>query len=196
MPPDPLYEFNTTLVNPTGSEVTVYDHGTQACQPDDIPDIGARAIKDSLGRTQLIVSHYNTRREIGTTLDNVTHNCNVVFFSDSDPDPGDYNYQEWIHSIYTPDGQNVFAFVHNEYHGWDFYEECAALIGTPDIQKCWYNGVTLAKSTNAGDTFTQATSPGHLIASVPYQFAPLQGPYGIYRPSNIHLRPDGYSTCW
>ena len=49
--------------------------------------------------------------------------------------------------------------------------------------------MTLAKSTNAGDTFTQATSPGHLIASVPYQFAPLQGPYGIYRPSNVHLRP-------
>jgi hypothetical protein len=192
VPPDPPYEFNTTLVNPTGAEVTVFDHGTQACQPDDIPDIGARAIKDSLGRTQLIVSHYNTRREIGTTLDNVTHNCNVVLFSDTDPDPGDYNYQEWLHSIYTPDGQNVFGFVHNEYHGWDFYEECAALIGTPDIQKCWYNGVTLAKSTNAGESYTQAASPGHLIASVPYQFAPLQGPYGIYRPSNIHLRPDGY----
>ena len=94
-------------MNPTGSEVTVYDHGTQACQPDDIPDIGARAIKDSLGRTQLIVSHYNTRREIGTTLDNVTHNCNVVFFSDSDPDPGDYNYQEWIHSIYTPTAKRL-----------------------------------------------------------------------------------------
>jgi hypothetical protein len=190
--PDPPYEFNTTLVNPTGPEVTVFDHSTQACQPDDIPDIAARAIKDSLGRTQLIVSHYNTRREMGTTLDNVAHNCTVVFYSDSDPDPSHYNYQEWIHSIYTPDGQNVFGFVHNEYHGWDFYEECAALIGTPDINKCWYNAITLAKSTNAGDSFTQAAQPNHLIATVPYQFAPLQGPYGIYRPSNIHLREDGY----
>ena len=87
VPPDPPYEFNTTLVNPTGSEVTVYDHSTQACQPDDIPDIGARAIKDSLGRTQLIVSHYNTRREIGTTLDNVTHNCNVVLLFRFRPGP-------------------------------------------------------------------------------------------------------------
>ena len=94
--------------------------------------------------------------------------------------------------MYTIDGTTVYGFVHNEYHGWDFYEECAALIGTPDINKCWYNSITLATSTNRGDSYTQATAPNHLIATVPYQFAPLQGPYGIYRPTNIHLRPDGY----
>jgi hypothetical protein len=61
-PPDPPYEFNTALVNPTGPEVTVFDHSTQACQPDDIPDIAARGIKDSLVRTQMIVSQYKTLR--------------------------------------------------------------------------------------------------------------------------------------
>jgi hypothetical protein len=172
--------------------VTVFDHSTQACQPDDIPDIGARAIKDSLNRTQLIVSHFNTRREIGTTLDNVAHNCTVVLFSDGDGDPSHYNDAEWLHSLYTNDGTTVYGFVHDEYHGWDFYEECAGLVGTPDINKCWYNSVTFATSTNRGDSYTQAASPNHLLASVPYQFVPLQGPYGIYRPSNIHLRPDGY----
>ena len=191
VPPDPPYEFGP-FAAPTGAEVTVFDHSVHACQADDIPDIAARGIKDSLGRTQLIVSHYNTRREIGTTLDNVTHNCSVVLFSDSDPDPYDYNYLEWLHSLYTTDGTTVYGFIHEEYHGWDFYEECAGLVGTPNINKCWYNAVTFATSTNSGNSYTQATSPGHLIASVPYQFVPLQGPYGIYRPSNIHLRPDGY----
>ena len=191
VPPDPPYEFGPRCRS-DGAEVTVFDHSVHACQADDIPDIAARGIKDSLGRTQLIVSHYNTRREIGTTLDNVTHNCSVVLWSDGDPDPSDFNYLEWLHSLYTIDGTTVYGFVHQEYHGWDFYEECAALIGTPDINKCWYNALTFATSTNRGDSYTQATPPNHLIATVPYQFVPLQGPYGIYRPSNIHLRPDGY----
>jgi hypothetical protein len=191
VPPDPPYEFGP-FASPTGPEVTVFDHSVHACQEDDIPDIGARAIKDSLNRTQLIVSHFNTRREIGTTLDNVTHNCTVVLFSDGDPDPFDYNDHEWLHSLYTNDGTTVYGFVHNEYHGWDYYEECSGLVGTPDISKCWYNALTFATSSNRGDAYAQATPPNHLIASVPYQFVPLQGPYGIYRPSNIHLRPDGY----
>jgi hypothetical protein len=190
--PDPPYEFNTALVNPVGPEVTVFDHSSQSCQEDDIPDIAARGIKDSAGRTQLIVSHYNTRREIGTTLDNVTHNCSVVLFSDNDSDPSHYNYLEWLHSLYTIDGTTVYGFIHQEYHGWDFYRECAGLAGTPDIKKCWYNAVTLAKSTNRGDSYSHVAPPGHLIASVPYQFTPLQGPYGVYRPSNIQLRADGY----
>jgi hypothetical protein len=191
VPPDPPYEFGP-FAAPTGPEVTVFDHSVNSCQADDIPDIAARGIKDSLGRTQLIVSHYNTRREIGTTLDNVTHNCAVALWSDSDPDPYDYNYLEWLHSLYTTDGTTVYGFIHQEYHGWDFYEECAGLVGTPDINKCWYNAVTFATSTNSGNSYTQAAPPGHLLASVPYQFVPMQGPYGIYRPSNIHLRPDGY----
>ena len=191
VPPDPPYEFGP-FASPTGAEQTVFDHSVHSCQADDIPDIAARGIKDSLGRTQLIVSHYNTRRELGTTLDNVTHNCSVVLWSDGDPDPQDFNYQEWLHSLYTTDGTNVYGFVHNEYHGWDFYEECAGLVGTPDISKCWYNALTFATSTNSGNSYTQAASPNHLIASVPYQFVPMQGPYGIYRPSNVHLRPDGY----
>jgi hypothetical protein len=190
--PDPPYEFGTPLVSPVGPEVTVFDHSTQACQADDIPDIGARAIKDSLNRTQLIVSHYNTRREIGSSLDTVAHNCNIVLFSDADSDPSHYNDHEWLHSLYTIDGTTVYGFIHDEYHGWDYNEQCAGLVGTPNINKCWYNSVTLATSTNRGDSYTQAATPNHLIGSVPYQFTPLQGPYGIYRPSNIHLRSDGY----
>jgi hypothetical protein len=192
VPPDPPYEFGTPLVSPVGPEVTVFDHSTQACQPDDIPDIAARGIKDSLGRTQLVVSHFNTRREVGATLDTVAHNCNVVFYSDVDSDPSHYNYAEWLHSMYTIDGQTVYGFVHEEYHGWDFDENCAALLGTPNINKCWFNAVTFATSTNSGDSYSQAAVPNHYLAGVPYQYASLQGPYGIYRPSNIQLRPDGY----
>jgi hypothetical protein len=186
------YTFGAPNVSQTAPESTVFDHTTQACQQDDIPDISARALKDSLGRTQLVVSHYNTRRELGTNLNNVTHNCNVVLFSDVDSDPSHYNDAEWLHSMYTLDGQTIYGFIHHEYQGWNFYEQCAALVGTPDINKCWYNSVTFATSTDSGNSYTQAPVPNHLLASQPYQFVPLQGPYGIYRPSSIVARSDGY----
>jgi PKD repeat protein len=168
----------------------VFDHSTQACQPDDIPDTPARALRDSHDQIQLLASHYTTRRSIGPTLGSVAHGCSVVFGSHSDPDPSNYNGQEWLHSVYTIDGQKIYGFVHQEFHGWDYYEQCAALTGTPDINKCWYNAVTLATSTDAGANYTHAAPPGHLLASVPYQFAPLQGPYGVYRPSNV-VAKDG-----
>jgi hypothetical protein len=189
--PDPPYEFGVPNVIQAGPETTVFDHSTQACQQDDIPDIAARAFKDSLGRTQLVVSHYNTRREIGTALDNVTHDCNVVLWSDVDSDPSHYNDAEWLHTMYSLDGQTVYGLIHHEYQGWNFNETCANLIGTPDINKCWYNSITFATSTDSGNNYTQAPVPNHLLASVPYQFTPLGGPLGIYRPSNI-VAKDGY----
>jgi YD repeat-containing protein len=188
------YDFNAPLVTQVGPEELVFDHTTQACQPDDIPDTPARAFRDSLGRVQLLASHYHTWRAVGTTLGSVTHqSCSdpPVFGSHSDFDPSHYNDLEWIHSVYTEDGQKVYAFVHNEFHGWDVDEQCAALLGTPDINKCWYNAITLATSTNSGDSYSHAAPPTHLIASVPYQYAALQGPYGVYRPSNL-IKKDGY----
>jgi hypothetical protein len=185
------FAFNEPLVKPTGPEQVAFDYSSQACVNDDIPDIPARAFRDSAGRTQLIVSHYNTRREIGTTLDNVAHDCSVVLGSSVDPDPSHYDDAEWIHSIYTEDGTTVHGFIHEEYQGWNFLPECAALMGTPDINKCWYNSITYAVSTNRGDSFTQPAVPNQLVASVPYKFAPLQGPSGIYRPTNI-VAKDGW----
>ena len=59
------YEFNEPTVRATGPEEMVFDHSTQACQPDDIPDTPARAFRDSQGKIQLLASHYTTRRAVG-----------------------------------------------------------------------------------------------------------------------------------
>jgi hypothetical protein len=189
--PASAYKFGEPFVKAIGPEEMVFRHNTDACQQDDIPDIPARAFKDALGRTQLLASHYNTRREIGPDLDHVTHNCAVVLWSDVDGDPSHYSDAEWLHSLYTLDGQTVYGFIHDEYQGWNFDADCAALTGTPDIQKCWYNAITFATSTNGGEYYNQAAVPNHLLASVPYQFQKLTGPYGYYSPTNV-VQKDGY----
>src|SRR5919109_2512972 len=184
------YTFGEPFVRAIGPEEMVFKHETDACQQDDIPDIPARAFRDASGRTQLLASHYNTRREIGSDLNNVKHDCGVVLWSDVDGDPSHYNDAEWLHSVYTLDGQTVYGFIHDEYQGWNFDPDCAALTGTPDIQKCWYNAITYATSTNGGESYQQADVPNHLLASVPYQFQKLTGPYGYYSPTNV-VQKDG-----
>ena len=59
-----------------------------------------------------------------------------------------------------------------------------------DRQACWYNSITLARSTDGGRTFSQRAPPGHLVASVPYPYEPDAGPFGLFGPSNIVYRAE------
>jgi hypothetical protein len=173
----------------TGSEEIVFDWSEDACEPADIPDTPARAFKDAKGRVQLIASHYVNRRMIGPDLDHVAHDCSVIMSSHHDPDPARFDDREWIHSTYTPDGKTVFALVHDEYQGHTHPGQCPS----GEYFSCWYNAVTLAVSTDGGTSFHHTPPSPHLVASIPYRYAPGSGPVGLFQPSNIIRNPaDGY----
>ena len=74
--------------------------------------------------------------------------------------------------------------MHNEYQGYKHPGRCSS----EDYLKCWYNSITLARSTDGGRTFTHAAPPRHLVASVPYRYEPDAGPFGLFQPSNIVRR--------
>jgi hypothetical protein len=140
---------------------------------------------------------------IGPNLNTVTVNCNVLLHSHYNADPSQYDDAEWIFGTYTPDGTNVVALVHEEYHGWDHIGECTSQ-GHPDKPKihtipasgfnpgCWYNAITFATSTDGGNNFTQRTPPAQLVASSPYQYVQSDAAYGYFSPSNIVRKSDGY----
>ncbi len=200
-PPAEAYEFGPT-VRQIGPEQTVFDWTTNRCDDFHIPDLPARAFKDASGQVQLTMSHVSNRRMIGPTLNTVAVDCGVTMSSHGNADPAAYDDAEWISSPYTLDGTNVYALVHDEYHGWDHPGMCSSQ-GHPVVPKrsnvptglagfdptCWYNAVTLATSTNAGATYSHAGPPGQLVASVPYQYVPNTGPYGYFAPSNIIAKP-------
>jgi hypothetical protein len=171
-----------------GPEELVYDWSEERCAKDDIPDISARAFRDFRGRVHLIASHSVTRSLIGRSLDDVRHRCRKVFGSDHDPNPANYNDLEWLNAPYTLNGRNVFALVHEEYHGRGDPRGCPS--GSP--VKCWLNAVTLAVSDDGGRTFSHARPPTHRVASIPYRYVPDAGPIGVFSPSNIVRRDDGY----
>jgi hypothetical protein len=173
----------------TGAEETVFDHTEDACSPIDVPDAAARAFRDANGRVHLIASHYVTRAMVGRSLDAVRHECRRLMVSDYDGDPARFDDREWITSPYTTDGRVVHALVHDEYQGYNHAGRCTS----KKHLDCWYNSITLARSTDGGRTFTHAPPPRHLVAAVPYRYEPNLDPYGLFQPTNINYRAaDGH----
>lgn len=172
----------------TGPEEVVFDWDRDACDETDIPDAPARAFRDATGQTQLIASHYVNRPDVGPDLNKVRHRCEVVMNSNLDPNPANFNDREWIAAPYSPDGRTVYALVHDEYQGDKHLNVCPS----GEYLKCWYNTITLAVSSDSGRSFQQAPPPSQLIASLPYTYEPDAGPYGLFNPSNIVRRDDGY----
>jgi len=178
----------SSQVNIVGPEEIVFDWSTDSCEMEDIPDLPARAFRDADGKVQLIATHFINRRMIGDDLASVKRDCNIIMTSDMDADPSQYNDREWIAALYTLDGVNIHAIVHNEYEGHTHPGMCPS--GNPNT--CWYNSLTYASSMDKGLTYTHAPAPQHRVANIPYIYEG-NGPRGIFEPSNIIQNPkDGY----
>jgi len=172
-----------------GPEEIVFDWSYDACEPEDIPDLPARAFRDADGQVHLISSHLQGRAKVGSSLDSVTHQCDLIMTSDHDGDPANFNDNEWIAATYTEDGETIYAIIHNEYHGWE-HNDC----GSEFVDfACWYNALTLAISHDGGKTFEDAAPPPeHFVAGLPYPYEAGAGPYGTLEPSNILKAKDDY----
>src|SRR3954449_1957824 len=149
-------------VTVTGPEQTVYDWTTMRCDDFDIADGVAEAFRDATNRVQLISASGESRRMVGPDLNNLTRDCNTVFSSNHDPNPGHYDDVHWLAGTYTENGQDVYALVHNEYHGFEHPGACQ----TGVVRKCHQAGTTFAVSHDAGTTYTAPAPPDNLVATL------------------------------
>jgi hypothetical protein len=171
--------YNYTNGSVSFSEM-VFDWSTSHCEDIDVPDNPARAFVDSSGNIQLLSTDYKGYRNIGSTFNNLTHSCNSIMNSHYSSDPSTFNNYEWISAPYTLDGSNIYALIHNEYHA------------SGDWQTDWYNSITMASSTNRGQSYSHATPPNQFVGTLPYQWDPnVNHVYGYLEPSNIVGR-EGY----
>lgn len=186
-----MYPGDVTV---TGPEETVFDYSTDNCSGQMSVDGAPQIFRDAAGNIQLLNMHTTTFRMVGPDFDNLSIDCSTpVFDSDDDPDPANFNYKEWLGSTWTDDGETIYGLVHSEWHAYDFSGQCLS----SDVMKCWYNGITLVSSADTGRTFTHATAPNHLVASVPYEYnATYQSRQGAFGPGAIVQNPhDGYYYC-
>lgn len=184
--------FPNPVLKIIGSEEVVFDWTKDSCEEFNIPDLPVRAFRDANGNTQLILSMIVNYRMIGPDPNHLKTNCNPLLTSQHNPAPSFFSDAEWIASPYTEDGQTVYAIIHDEYHGWEHPEKCSKKNYFPP---CWYNALTLAISTDGGQTYAHAGAPPeHLIASLPYPYkeaAEAAGAAGPRNPSNIIKGKDG-----
>ncbi len=171
-----------------GGRQIVFNWRTQACEPAQVADLPARAFRDDRGRVQLLLSHFDNFRMIGPSLSRLHVDCRPVMTSAEHANPAAYSDRQWIASPYTEDGRHIWALVHDEYHGNQHPGQCPH--GT--YYSCWYNAITLAVSSNAGRSYRSEPAPRGLVAAAPYRYQPGIGPAGVFAPSNLVKRSDGY----
>jgi hypothetical protein len=181
--------FPNPVLKITGSEEVVYDWTIDRCEKMNFPDLPVRAIRNADGQVMLFLSSDKNYRMTGSDLNNLTMDCNPVLTSAYSANPSQFSDYEWIASPYTEDGKTVYALIHNEYWGHKHAGQCPQGQYFP----CWDNSITLAVSTDGGQTFNHAyLPPAHLVARLPYPYEAGAGPEGTRNPGNIIKGKDGY----
>ena len=176
-----------------GPPETVFDT-KDACEQIDIPDAFPRAFRDYENRVHLMATHYVARAMIGPSLDQVRHDCRVVYRSPFDPDPSHFLDANWLDSFYTGDGKRVAALVHTEYHGNDHPGMCGDPASPTRSDDCAWTFVTYAESHDGGYSFEMPPPPANLVASLPYVYDKFNkgGTEGYQLPTNILKRGNDY----
>ncbi len=171
-------------VRVSGTTQLVFDWSRDACGPAEEPDLPVRALRDASGRVQLLLPHYETYRMIGPNLNRLRPVCRPVLTSRGNPDPRRYQDRRWIASPFTSDGRHIWALVHEEYQGSRHHGHCPERAYYP----CWYNAITLARSSDGGRSYQQVRPPRQLVAASSRRYKPGSGPSGIFAPSNVVKR--------
>jgi hypothetical protein len=185
----PAATFPAAALAIVGPAEVVFDWSRDRCDETDIPDLPARAFRDSTGQVQVIAAHETNRRFLGADLNHISRDCRVVMHSATDAQPSRYADRSWLAAPYTEDGKTIVALVHNEYHG----HEHAGMCPQADYFPCWYNSITLAVSDDGGASYAPAAAPPeHLVATLPQRYVAGAGPSGVFEPSNIIKGRDGF----
>lgn len=173
------------------------DWSRDRCEPLDVPDVHARAIRSPDAGGIVLISGNAPRNYVmaGPDFQRLRRRCGTPALSSQDDwHPQSYANQEWIAAGYR-DGAVVHALIHNEYHD-PFAANCLPGITEPG-NPCWWNSITYARSMDGGLTFRQAPAPARVVAAPPNPWDPGTarggpGPSGYFTPSNLVKGAGGF----
>jgi len=183
---DPMWDPAPPVV---GLPELIFSGGTSkgSCDDFDLPDMPARAWRDTTGTVTLAASWATSRFSIGPSLDSVKHSCHVVFNSTMSGDNALYADHEWMCAAYlADDNMTVMGYMHQEYHGWEHGNCSVPGGGRAKVEGCWMVAMTSTVSHDGGRSFAHtADPPGHLVAAAPLQYDPNHSEFGYGDPSGI-----------
>lgn len=174
----------------------LYHYRRDACDPHDLPDVPARAFRDAQGKIRLLATNYVHRAMVGDNFAKLKKLCDVIYKPAQIGDPSLYDDKAWIQGLYTLDGITVHALLSADYHEYRHSKKCP--FGS-DTNRCWYNVVTAAVSTDGGLSFRPLRAPpAHYVAgpSVRYDLH-AERSVGFFTTSNIlHHRGHFYTLVY
>lgn len=182
------YSASSSSSNPSGK-----------CEPLDVPDTFANAI---FSNGELILSANNAptaylRR--GTNFSNLKSDClNKALISTQSTTPSAGNNYEWLNTIYKK-GNTIYGLVHNEFHDTLASSIPPCNTSLSPSNPCWWNTITLAKSTNNGLSFDPPASPSPNVSAPPFAWSVTtmkKIPYGHMTTTNIISREENGITYY
>ena len=169
----------------TAAGELVWRWAADSCSFENIPDAPIRAYRDSSDQIVLTIPHIVNYRLKGADFSSLARDCSPMFDSEHLTNPSLHRSAQWIQSLYTEDGKQVHAILHNENfdaggYGTGLYYSTSA---------------AYAVSSNGGASFTEPAFPNNVIFSpssnaTARSFAPL-GHEGLQPYSNI-IKRNGY----
>ncbi len=171
-------------LDPAAQPELLYEYRQDACDSHDLPDVPARAFRDADGTIILLATNYIHRALVGDSFATLEKRCDILYRPGQIGDPALYDDKAWIQAVYTDDGRTIHALLSADFHEYRHTRRCP--FGT-DTNKCWYNAITAAVSTDGGATFRPARPPpAHYIAGPAVKYDLHAGrSIGFFTTSNI-----------
>jgi hypothetical protein len=109
----------------------------------------------------------------------------------NDPDPSKFLARRWFVAIHAVNYDTVLGFVHNEYHGGEFFPEGCTKSSQYNFE-CWYASATLLVSRDGGFTFEIPTPPDNVLAAPPFKFEVGKKRVNASTPKVVGNPKDGF----
>jgi hypothetical protein len=180
-------------LDPAAKPELLYAYKQDACDSHDLPDVPARAFRDAHGRITLLATNYVHRALIGHSFATLSKRCEILYKPSQIGEPALYDDKAWIQAVYTEDGRTIHALLSADFHE---YRHSARCPSGNDTNKCWYNAITAAVSTDGGATFRPAhPPPAHYVAGPSVRYDLHAGrSIGFFTTSNIVAHRGHRST--
>jgi hypothetical protein len=181
----------------TGREELFLSHSDMNCgsmergSRSDITDMAVSAFRRKDGSVVVLAGNQNNYYLEGRSVDKAQRtSCRNLLKPVNDPDPSHFTARRWLMAIYAKDYDFVLGYVHNEYHGSDFFPQDCKLTSRRNFE-CWYASTGLVVSRDGGFTFETPQTPDNVLAAPPYEFERGKKRVGINTPKVVGNPRDG-----
>jgi hypothetical protein len=157
----------------------------------DVTDVPVTAFRRKDGSVVMLAGNQNNYYLEGPSVDRARRtSCASLVKPVNDPDPAKFTARRWLFAIHAKSYDFVLGFVHNEYHGGNFFTD-GCKKSSMNAFECWYGAVGLVVSRDGGFTFETPNPPDNVLAAMPFTFATGRKRVGANTPKVVGNPNDG-----